>query len=353
MPTVKSYRKYFLILALLALILTSLACAESTPTDEPKISTATSEQQEIVEPEQPEEEIVEEPAEQSADVPTALPTDTLEPEPQFLGDVTEDFGYLLSAVNVEDPAKPGMFYTPESGKKLVAVEIIVGVSSGDPLSVNPLGTELLDSEGFSYQAELGGVDNQLATVDISTGEKVKGWVAFSIPEEATPSSIKYSIELFGDTEIKANLEQPPEGHEANTSALSIVPPEPDLKLGDTYEQFGYSLTAMGIEDPATPGMIYDPRTGHKLVAVDIIVSNESGESHTVNPLNSVLVDSNGYVYTTELGGRDDQIATLDISSGEKVRGWVSFTIPEEASPYIVKYLVDMFTSNYLMTGLVE
>lgn len=353
MSTVNYDRKYFLIMALVVLILTSLACAGSTPTGEPKISTATSEGQEIVEPEQPEEEVVEEPAEQPADIPTALPTDTPEPEPQFLGDVTEEFGYLLSAVNVEDPAKPGMFYTPEEGKRLVAVEIIVGVSSGDPLSVNPLNTVLLDSEGFSYQTELGGIDSQLATVDILPGEKVKGWVSFSIPEEATPSSIKYSINIFGDTEIKASLEQPPDGHEANTIALSIAPPEPESKLGDTFEQFGYSLTAMVVEDPAPPGILYDSRTGHKLVAVDIIISNESGESLSVNPLNSVLVDSNGYVYLPELGGRDDQLATLDISSGEKVRGWVSFTIPEESSPYIVKYLVDMFTSNYLMTGLVE
>ncbi len=353
MPTVKFSRLYFMIIALVVLILTSLACAESTPTDEPTISTATPEQQEIVETELTEGETIEEPAEQPADIPTELPPDTPEPEPQFLGDVTEEFGYLLSAVNVEDPATPGMFYTPESGKKLVAVEIIVGVSSGDPLSVNPLNTVLLDSEGFSYQPELGGVDNQLATVDISPGEKVKGWVSFSIPEEAMPSSIKYSIDFFGDAEIKVNLEQPPEGHEANTNALSLVPSEPESKLGDTYEQFGYSLTAMGVEDPAPPGMLYDSRTGHKLVAVDIIISNESGESLSVNPLKSVLVDSNGYVYLTELGGRDEQMATLDISSGEKVRGWVSFTIPEESSPYIVKYLVDMFTSNYLMTGLVE
>ena len=57
----------------------------------------------------------------------AQPTAENTPLPQlYLGDVVERYGYSLSAVVVEDPTQPGTFYKSEQGKKLVAVEIVVG-----------------------------------------------------------------------------------------------------------------------------------------------------------------------------------------------------------------------------------
>ena len=344
-------RLYTPIILVVILLLVSLACAESTSTDEPTINTATPETEE--QPEQLETELIEEIPTNAPEPTEPLPTDTPEPEPTYLGDVVEKQGYLISAVAVEDPAPPGMFYEPETGKKLVAVEVIIGVNTGDPISINPLDAILVDSEGFSYQLELGGHDEQLATTELFTGEKLRGWLAFQIPDEAIPAKVKYEIESFSNNFMEANLETPPDGYVPNTELLSINPPEPQAKLGDSYENFGYSLTAFSVEDPATPGMFYDPKVGYKLVAVDIAIGNESGEYLSVNPLDARLVDSNGYVYTPELGGRDDQIATIDIGPGEKTRGWVAFTIQENASPYIIKYQVDMFTFNYLQTGVTE
>ena len=35
-------------------------------------------------------------------------------------------GYSLTALQVKDPAEPGILYVKEEGKRLIAVEIIVG-----------------------------------------------------------------------------------------------------------------------------------------------------------------------------------------------------------------------------------
>jgi hypothetical protein len=64
---------------------------------------------------------------------------------------------------------------------------------------------LVDSNGFVYQPELAGRDGQLDTVDLNAGEKAKGWVAFEVPENATPASIKYSVEMFSNKLLQVGV----------------------------------------------------------------------------------------------------------------------------------------------------
>jgi len=360
MGTSRDIRYYPLLLVLAVLFLMSLACAGTTSTSEPQINTATPEKSEPkistatpekVEQKQPTETQRSQVKLSDTPEPTTSPIVTPTPEPQFLGDVFGQYGYYLSAIRVEDPATPGMFYKPVSGNKLVAVEVIIGVSSGDPINLNPLGALLLDSEGFTYQPELVGQDIQLMT-ELFQGEKIRGVISFSIPEKAIPASIKYSIELFGDKVLKASLEKAPAGHvPSNIEVLSVSPPVPESKLGDTVEQYGYSLAALAVEDPALPGTFTQPKNGYKLVAIEIALGNISGDTLSVNPLFTVLVDTNGYVYKPELAVGDEQLAPLDINPGEKIRGWVTFMIPEDASPYIIKYQLTMFSYQYLSSGL--
>jgi hypothetical protein len=336
-----------ILLLILILVVTSIACESSSPTSVPTVSTATSEISE-------QGEILDNDADDADDPePTIAPTETPEPKIQYLGDVVEEIGYILSAIAIEDPTTPGILYSPEAGKKLIAVEIILGNVSEESLSVNPLYATLIDSEGYTYGAELAGRDNQIFSGQLSIGEKARGWVAFEIPEGSTPASIKYEVELFSSKFLQASLTPAPDEHISNTEILSFLPPPPDANLGDVYEQYNYSLTASAIEDPTTPGMFYDAREGYKLIAVEIIVGNVSGETLSVNPLYTTLVDNNGYVYDVELAGRSGQIDTVSLGQGEKVKGWVAFEIPVDATPASIKYLVELFSDNYLIVGLTE
>lgn len=286
--------------------------------------------------------------------PSLTPEEPKESKTLYLTDVVEQYGYLLTALTVEDPTTPGMFYEAEDGKKLVAVEIILGNISGNPLSVNPLYATLVDTEGFIYQPELAGREDQILTITLSSGEKAKGWIAFEVPENVTLSSIKYAIELFGSRVLQSSLTPPPDGYLPDTSSLSILPPSPETALGGVNENYGYSLSATNVENPTTPGMFYTVREGFKLVAVEIILGNESGiETLSANPLYAVLLDDSGYVYEPELAGRDGQIVTADLGIGERVKGWVAFEIPENATPASIKYLVEIFSDNYLHVSLID
>ena len=185
------------------------SCGEVPSTSVPKISTATP--QIVVT-----SAAAQAPTEQVAtQAPTAAPTTvpptaippTIAPTPQLakLGDVVEQDGYSLSAVAIEDPTQPSRLYKAEADKKLVAIEVVVGNVSGKKISVNPYNATLVDSDGFSYRPELGGRDDQIALVDLNPGERVKGWIAFKVPPEATPQSIKYEVSGFPDIVLQTGV----------------------------------------------------------------------------------------------------------------------------------------------------
>lgn len=345
----------YLLLALMLLASASLACGGSTPTDTPAAPAA---EMATVAPQatQAPPSAVEPAVPTDTPLPTATPVPpaTATPVPElYLGDAVSDHGYALTGVSVQDPATPGIFYTATSGKKLIAVEVVISNLSGETLSVNPLNATLVDTEGFTYQTELGGVDDQISTLEINPGERVRGLIAFEVPDNATAASIKYVVETFGSKLLQASLLPPPGDHAAIAEAPS-TPASALPGLGNAVEDQGYSLSATAVEDPATPGILYQPREGYKLVAIEVVLGNVAGsEPLSVNPLYAYLVDDAGFVYAAELGGRDDQLATGELAVGEKVRGWVSFEVPDDATPASVKYSVGVFSGNYLQTGVTQ
>lgn len=358
-------RNHLFCLAALALIaLVSLACGSTTPTTVQETSMATPEPQvthapaNTAEPAKATDTLV--PTDTPLPTDTPVPTDTPLPPPTdtpvpelYLGDAATDNSYALTGISVQDPATPGMLHTATSGKKLIAVDVIISNLAGEVLHVNPLNATLVDREGFVYQPELGGVDDQIPTLDLNPGEKARGLIAFEVPESASAASIKYAIETFGDNFLQASLVPAPETHTAVAEPPS-TPAEPLPALRDVVEDLGYSLAATSVEDPAAPGILYQQKQGYKLVAIEIVLSNVSGSQPlSVNPLYAFLVDDEGFVYSPELGGREDQIATGELGSGEKARGWVAFEIPDTATPASIKYATELFSDNYLHTGVTE
>lgn len=366
----KNTVKSVIVLALLATLL--LACNSTPESEQTIVATAT--------PEQSEEELVEtadEPTPESSETPnptatseptatptteptvTPEPTATLEPtatpEPTKipeLGEVATAFGYSLSALKVEDPAsKPGIFYEPEDGKKLIGVEFIVGNISGETVSTNVLYATLVDSEGFAYGAESGAVEDSITLLDITPGERVSGWAGFIIPEEANPASLKYAINGSSDEVLQVSLSEPEDTQDNEPQPTHT--PMPDLaRLGDVVENYGYTLSAVTVEDPATnPGVFYEQTEGEKLVGVEFIVGNSSGETFSSNVLYAALVDTRGFVYEAESGAVNNSIELLDVNQGEKVRGWAGFIIPEDATPAYFKYAISGSEDTTLVVGL--
>ena len=328
------------VLVFVLLLLGALACGQSTPTQEPPPSAPTPPASQT---QPPPEEPTSVPAAAATPtdtaVPTPAPTDTPEPEARHLGDVLEDKGYLLCALAVEDPAtRPGLFYEAEAGKKLVAVQFIVGNVSGETMSSNVLYATLVDSDGFAYGADSGIVEDSIELLDVGPGEKVRGWAGFIVPEGSIPASLKYEVSARAAQTLQVGLAKP-EGP-VQEPAFVYSPDGGLPRLGEVAEGFGYSLSVSTVEDPATrPGIFYRPEPGKKLVGVEFIVGNVSGETISSNVLYSTLIDAEGFLYGAESGVVEDSIELLDLNAGEKAKGWAGFILPDDSIPVSFRYQI--------------
>lgn len=352
----------FVVIAILVVIVIMVIAGIASPEDEDAAAPApsatkavaataeTSKDAEAIQ-EKTEAETGTAPAAESTEKPKPTATPEVVEQELYLGDAVAEDGFAVVALAVEDPTTPGMFYTAEPGTKLIAVEIIVANLTRETLSCNPLNASLLDTEGFAYQVELAGRDEQLLAVDLRAGEKARGWVAFKIPEGVTPAKLKYSPGMFSSTTLAVSLAPAPEGHEAITGPLAVTPEPPRVGLGGEASGFGCSLSASTVEDPSAAGMFYEARPGYRLVAVEITVGNVSAESFSANPLYAYLIDADGYVYEPELGGRDGQLDAIELAKGEKAKGWVSFELPDGAQPAALKYQTEPLSSNWIVVGL--
>lgn len=133
--------------------------------------------------------------------PTATPTTTTTPS----GNVVEQDGYSLTALAVENPStRPHIIYQPQAGQKLVGVEVIVRNISGEPFTSLTLFATLVDTSGFLYGAEAVGVEGLLEPLTVNLGEMVRGWIGFTIPQDATPARIRYRFSP-SDTIIEVNV----------------------------------------------------------------------------------------------------------------------------------------------------
>jgi hypothetical protein len=162
----------------------------------------------------------------------------------------------------------------------------------------------------------------------------------------------YLISPFEIELLEANLTPPPPQHVAVASAFAPSATGQYRKRGDAARRYGYSLSVSSVQDPARAGPIYSPKEYCRLVGVEVVLRNVSGSAAlAVNPLFAFLVDQNGFVSAAEIGGMDGQIDSIDLAEGEKAKGWVSFTLPEDAVPAYMKYQTALSTDNYLVAAV--
>lgn len=137
--------------------------------------------------------------------------------------------------------------------------------------------------------------------------------------------------------------------------LPTTGPEPTEmpKLGDVVEQDGYSLSVVAVEEFATSGGYHELKAGHKIIALEVVIGNISGEQFSSNLLSATLVDSEGFMYGPEMGTLEsgEQMELLDINPGERVKGWIPFEVPVDTVPSSLKYEMSGYPEIVLQTGV--
>ncbi len=94
--------------------------------------------------------------------------------------------FLDSDLNAQGTEDPG------SGKRYVAVEVILENRSNETLRYVPEDFHVTDSGGRAYPAVSGGVDPAVTQGELAPGDAIRGWISFEVPEDAELDRFVYT-----------------------------------------------------------------------------------------------------------------------------------------------------------------
>ncbi|CAB4147392.1 Domain of unknown function DUF4352 [uncultured Caudovirales phage] len=267
-----------------------------------------------------------------------------------IGDMALKSQIWAIVTRIDNPAKPGEFTTISPGNKLVIIDIIVGNDSDQSISVSASDSTLVDVDGLAVKDSLFAANHRIISTRLSKGERAQGEIAFEVPASYKPALLRLRTSFFGGTVLEMGLAAP-----ALPPRIQLPPRTRPAypKSGETAEAQGYTLSAVGLEPVAKPGILYLVKKGYKLVGVEIVVGNTKADSASVNELNASIVDTRGFVWPMELAGRDGKgLDAGKIGKGERMRGWVAFEMPDDAIPDAVRYDAGgLFDSIVLYAGV--
>jgi hypothetical protein len=139
---------------------------------------------------------------------TDSPVEHSEPGSNRLGEWAEGSGLAMVARAIEDPAVPDSTgYQPKPGTRLVAVHFELGSLSGTHHGT-PHAAKLIDDRGVKYEAVYGAMAEhaEIQSVAVEMGERVSGWMAFELPEDAVPMFLEYKPDVWGrNIELRVSL----------------------------------------------------------------------------------------------------------------------------------------------------
>ena len=327
------------LLALVVLLLVSLACGSSTSpslvaTSAPPVDSGS----------QPQEQ------------PTQQAPAPVVQQNYKVGDVVAIGDNVLVVLGWENvPASD--FSAPEAGKKFVAVELLIVNKSQSAMSVSTLlQMSMKDDTGQKYDVDFmastaiggGSVDGELAA-----GEKVRGKVGFQVAENAQGLQFVFDDSVFGTGKIFFDLGAEP------------VKVEPPAELAGETAQQTYNVgdvIAMGTTNITINEVLYpagdqfnQPNAGFKFLVVDITIENLSATAISVSTLLQMSVkDSSSQKYDVDLMASVASGGTTpdgELAPGEKLRGQVGFQVPANATGLVFVFDADVWGSGKVFIAL--
>jgi hypothetical protein len=246
------------------------------------------------------------------------------PEETHPGDSISYEGYFFAVLQVLDPAPVSAETSPQPGMRDVALEIVAGNQSGDlfsPISVSFGG--LSDGSGHMYGVMFGrsgsGIPIDL-TGFLDRGERVRGWMDFTVPEGTQPASLELSVNNpeGGWKNYSYGLTPPPDGYKTVRADTSRKPPDA-VAFGKTAEGNGCSLKATDVEDnlDSIPSLFYTMPADAKVIGVHFEVSSTKSATMLIKEI--VLYDPDGYVYRMRGSEVLQGQGRLTVEGGETVR----------------------------------
>lgn len=166
-------------------------------------------------------------------------------------------------------------------------------------------------------------------------DQTLNFVLISHPGRETPITSLQSIADKLDNHViaitKGLTETSPIGS-ANTNQRESL-------IGSSFDQGNYELIVNEAEVIDDYNSYEKPDAANHYVSVNVTITSKVNQGFSVNPLNAVLKDSEGYQYRPTFAAikKPQFMAQEEVTYGDKVRGWITFEIPNTAQGLVFEY----------------
>lgn len=257
-----------------------------------------------------------------------------------VGDRLDDDGlvivYAASGEHVED----NEFLQPEDGYKYVYIKLAFINETKSDKSVSMYSFDGY-ADGYAVDMYYGGDEELSAT--LSSGRSTLGYLYFEVPVDTKKFEVEYTPNMFFSDKITFAYDgEKDSGYvlEANDKRTKGA-----VQPGESVEGTGVTITYLSAAPYASDNMFIQPRDGYGYLSVELEFENTGSSDRHVSSL-SFDCYADG-VACDQTYHRDDDLSG-SISAGRKLKGTVTFEVPNDAKVVEVEYEDNVWTSNRIV-----
>ncbi len=238
--------------------------------------------------------------------------------------------------------------TPKTGFQFVLVDITYE-SGGDENISSTLFFEpprLKDNQGYLYESQSDVRKPGLRDTSgvLTKGTKVRGWLTFQVP--TTAEGLLLDLPVTRGFDRRNPIRMPillDAKATANAPTFSGQVVGSSGKVGQQIGQGSYLLLVnsalVNEQIQVSSGNFRQAASSKKFVLLELIFESKSDSGVFVNGSNATLKDDGNFAYKTSGGGFYEPALPVisNLPKGYKVRGWISFEIPNPAKGLVLEY----------------
>jgi hypothetical protein len=249
------------------------------------------------------------------------------------------------------------FAQPDEGNRFVAVELLMVNAGEEATGVSSLlQMELKDSSDRRYDidfAAASAIKSAAPDGELAPGERVRGKIGFQVPEDATGLTFVFDASMFRAGRLFVELGDEP----MRVDAPAQLPGEAPLQsyaIGEAIELGDVVLTVNGVSSPEG-NEFSKPDEGFRFIVVDLTVENKKSEAVNLSSLAQMeLKDSTGQRYSLDImatTAADGSTPDGELAAGERIRGQVGYSVPEDADGLIFVFDGGLFSAGKIFVTL--
>lgn len=257
-----------------------------------------------------------------------------------VGDIIKDGNIKIVYVASGDYTEENEFMQPAEGNKYIFLTFAF-INEGK--SDESISFYDFDCYADGYACDMHYNSDDSLSASISAGRQTMGSIYFEVPIDATSIEVEYETNVFTDAKIKFAFEGDKTSDyvfEPNTTRT-----EGAYNVGDKVEGTKVSINYLSCEPYTSDNMFIQPREGYHFITLTFEFENLGSSDKILSSL-SFNCYADGIACNSTLV-RDDNLSGT-ISAGRKIKGTVTFEVPDNAEVIEVEYDDNVWISKKIV-----